>query len=110
LNSSITNPASHPAQQEAKPDPPPAAMPSRFELWLQRIALAVYVLICMEMGMILLITPWTSLWLKDSELLAKAALRSLVLHDFVRGAVSGLGLINLWLGVTEVVHHYEKKP
>ena len=87
----------------------PAATPTRFERWLHRLATGFYVLVCMEMGIILLIAPWTSLWVKDGLLIPNLALRDLLMRNFVRGVVSGLGLINLWLGATEIIASNEKK-
>jgi len=54
-----------------------------------------------ELAAFLIIVPWSSLW--ESNLLfgyAPAA-RYLLLHDGVRTGVSGLGVLNLIIGISE---------
>lgn len=62
----------------------------------------VYVLYCFEVGVFLLIFPWSSLWDQNSLLSYYPELRYLVLNNFFRGAISGLGVANLLLGFWEV--------
>jgi hypothetical protein len=33
--------------------------------------------------------------------------QAVVNHGFVRGALTGLGLINIWIGVWDAVHYHE---
>ena len=84
----------------------PAA--SRRALWARRLWLVVYVAISLWAGMLLVIVPWTRAWTDNGYLLRWLPLRAIVLHGFVRGCVSGLGFINLWLGIWEGVHYREK--
>jgi len=71
---------------------------------VSRVLFFVYVLYCLEVGIFLIIYPWVSLWDQNALLAHYPALRSIVLNDFFRGAVSGLGFANLLLGAWEVVH------
>ncbi len=64
----------------------------------------LYVLYCFEVGVFLLIFPWSSIWDHNSLLSYYPDLRLIILNDFFRGAVSGLGLANLVLGFWEVGH------
>lgn len=58
------------------------------------------------MGLVLVVCPWTSLWDHANQLLQlHPLLRSVLLSPYLRGAVSGLGLVNLLLAVLEV-HAY----
>jgi len=50
-------------------------------------------------GFILTVAPWTSLWEVNYLLQPYPALRSLLLSSFTRGAVSGLGLVNIVLAL-----------
>ena len=55
--------------------PPQQPKPSKWELWRRRIFLIVFVLFCLEIGIILTVAPWTSFWLQqlaDFELSAGA--------------------------------------
>jgi len=64
----------------------------------------LYVLYCLEVGIFLLVYPWMRLWDQNFLLQYSAYLRVVLLNDFVRGAVSGLGIANLILGAWEVAH------
>ena len=52
-------------------------------------------------GSILVIAPWTPLWDANYFLLPHPVLRGLVLSAFTRGAVTGLGLVNVVLAFYE---------
>lgn len=64
----------------------------------------IYVLYCFEVGIFLLFFPWLRLWEQNSLLSYYPYLRQIVLDNFFRGAVSGLGVANLILGVWEIAH------
>lgn len=85
---------------------PPA--PSRGELWMRRFSLLVFVVFCVWIGMLLLVLPWTDAWTQNNILLRHPTWRALFAMNFVRGAASGLGLIDVWLGVWQAVHYREK--
>lgn len=87
---------------------PPAKKPSRPHRWLQRLWLVVFVLFCLEVGIILTVLPWTRLWTDNSLLAGSPALREFFANNFVRGVVSGLGLIDIWMGVAEAVTYRER--
>ena len=86
---------------------PPAEKPSRPNRWLQRLWLVVFVLFCLEVGIILSVLPWTRLWTDNSLLLSYPAVREFLNYGFVRGLVSGLGLVDIWMGVAEAVTYRE---
>lgn len=56
-----------------------------------------------EIGLVLIVVPWLAFW--DRNYFAQLApqLGALITNNFVRGAVSGLGLINLSAGFMELV-------
>ena len=86
---------------------PPAKPAKRPHLWLHRLWLVVFVLFCLEVGIILTVLPWTKLWTDNSLLLSYPAVRDFLMLGFVRGVVSGLGLIDIWMGVAEAVTYRE---
>ena len=53
-------------------------------------------------GMALVFAPWSPLWEANWLLQMWPAARSIVLSGFTRGAVSGLGLVNLVLALRDV--------
>src|SRR5690348_9944055 len=85
----------------------PELATSRWELWARRTGLILYILICLEAGMILLIVPWTHVWSNNGFFIRHLWMRSFAMHSFVRGAISGLGLVNLWMAIWEGVRYQE---
>ena len=86
---------------------PPPQSPTKPNLWLQRIWLVVFVLFCLEVGIILTALPWTPIWTNNSLLLDYPEVRDFLMRNFVRGLVSGLGLVDIWMGVAEAVRYRE---
>jgi len=50
-------------------------------------------------GFVLFVAPWTSLWESNWLLQAHATVRAVLLSSFTRGAVSGLGVVNILLAL-----------
>ena len=98
------NPASS-TPPAATPEPPKV---SRGEIWRHRIWIAITVIFFIELGMILVVIPWTFLWNDNKLLILHPAWRAIVMHGFTRGVVTGLGLVNVWIGIWEAVHYTEK--
>jgi hypothetical protein len=76
-------------------------------LWLRRIRALLLVTLCATLGVLLTILPWTPQWTDNPMLLSSPQLRDIVASNFVRGVVSGLGLLDLWLGFWEAIHYHE---
>ncbi|MGB9256253.1 MAG: hypothetical protein WCC25_15550, partial [Candidatus Korobacteraceae bacterium] len=87
--------------------PPQQPKPGKWELWRRRIFLIVFVLFCLEIGIILTVAPWTSFWLNNSLILSYPQVREVLAYPFVRGLISGLGIADVWLAVAEVVQYSE---
>jgi hypothetical protein len=56
-------------------------------------------------GLVLLVAPWTSLWDSNWLLQPHPAVRDVLLNAFTRGAVSGLGIINILIALHDVRAH-----
>lgn len=79
--------------------------PNSFQLqMLNRILYILYIVYCFEVGIFLIIFPWISMWESNLILQQYPSLRVVLLNNFVRGAVSGLGLVNVIIGGWEVFH------
>jgi len=78
-------------------------------VWLQRLFVIVYVVFCIELGIALVALPWFPLWRNNNLLEHWPTLRHIVQHGFVRGAISGLGLLDMWLGVSEAVNYRDRR-
>jgi hypothetical protein len=80
-----------------------------------RLTVIFYIVLCLEAGVVLTFLPWTkpfglSDWGDNFFLVyaaqhtGLAALQHAVASGWVRGAVTGLGLLNLWMAFWELLH------
>ena len=66
----------------------------------------LYVLVCLEIGLFLTLVPWSAIWERNYFLEAYPGLRPYILAPTLRGAVCGLGLANIYLGINEVLNRW----
>jgi hypothetical protein len=69
---------------------------------MNRLLAVAFILFCFEIGLFLVFVPWSTLWENNVLLTYSFPLRNFLLNNFVRGAVSGLGLIDIALGLSEL--------
>ena len=77
---------------------------------MRRLLYAAYFL---EVGLLLVILPWTLFWDRNYLFDLVPVLGPVIQSSYARGAVSGLGLINIALGLAEVstaVGHWFDRP
>jgi hypothetical protein len=55
----------------------------------------VLVIFFVEVGLVLTLAPWSAYWDRNYFAETLPAIRALMTNNFVRGAVSGLGVVNL---------------
>jgi magnesium-transporting ATPase (P-type) len=83
----------------------PAAAPEKRESsgWsiFQKIAAVVYTLFCFEVGAFLVMFPWHPLWSQNFFAGFSPGWREIWSNPYVRGAVSGLGVVNIVIAVSE---------
>jgi hypothetical protein len=56
----------------------------------------------LEVGFVLLVVPWSRFWERNYFAESLPFIQILITNGFVRGAVSGLGLLNIVAGVAEI--------
>jgi len=56
-----------------------------------------------EAGFVLLVAPWTSFWDRNYFMDAVPQVRGLLTSNYFRGAISGLGVIDICAGIAELV-------
>ena len=98
-----------PSTNLESPPPQPVEKEAELPVWLQRTFVVVYVLFCIELGLTLIVLPWTRFWFYEGTLDNWPAIRGLLHHGFIRGAISGLGLLDIWLGVMEAVVYRDRR-
>lgn len=66
---------------------------------LKRLLLIAYFL---EVGLLLVLVPWSAFWDRNYFVAAYPSLHDVVRNNYLRGAVSGLGVVNLLMGFHEL--------
>src|ERR1700753_2292537 len=78
---------------------------------LQRLSLIVLVLFCFYIGGLLTILPWSPRYFDSNAwLLAHPAVAAFLGKSWMRGILSGIGLIDIWIGVSELMHYRDYRP
>lgn len=54
------------------------------------------------MGLLLVLVPWSAFWDRNYFVEWLPALRAIISNNYVRGAVMGLGLVNVWAALSEL--------
>ena len=76
---------------------------------LAKIWSILYIAYSLEVGSFLVILPWLQIWEENYLLFLYPGLRPFVTSSFLKGAVLGLGIVNLLIGLHEIVH-FRKDP
>ena len=71
---------------------------------LHRLYLILLILFCLELGLFLVLLPWSMLWERNYFLFHYPVLAPWLLNHYVRGAVSGLGFADLFAGLWLATH------
>ena len=78
-----------------------------------KITVVVYIMICFEVGFLLIILPWTHYWEDNVFLffitgkLDATWMQTFLTSGYVRGAVTGLGVLNLLAGFRDTIKFRE---
>jgi hypothetical protein len=95
-----TPPPPHPASPSAQPIP--VGRPAY--RWYHKLSAAVLIALCIEIGLFLLVFPWmTDYWDNNYFSTILPGWRRYWMNPYWRGAISGLGLANLFLAGTEIL-------
>jgi hypothetical protein len=85
---------------ETEPSGPPPEPEYREYRWYHKMSAVLFITFCLDIGLFLLISPWTEAW--DNFASYTRALRPYCDNLYVRGAISGIGVINLYISLVEV--------
>ena len=66
---------------------------------MRRLLLVAYFI---EVGLVLVLVPWSAFWDRNYFVTAMPFLHDVIRNNYVRGAVSGLGVVNLLMGFNEL--------
>jgi hypothetical protein len=98
---------------EPVPAPVPAPGPSaqahrqqRIPRWLERAELLLRVMLRMYIGLAVCYAPWSHMFWDQNPLFVQFPTLSIyAANGAVRGIVSGLGLLNLWIAFQDAIRH-----
>jgi len=70
--------------------------------WYHKLWALVFIVFCMEVGTFLLVFPWTDFWEQNLFSVLVPEWHGYWGNAYVRGAVSGLGVSNIYISLIEV--------
>jgi hypothetical protein len=73
------------------------------------VAALLSVIVPLFVGVVLAVLPWTTIWDANYLLQPLPQVRSWVLSGYLRGTVSGLGLVNIVLAIDEAHQHLRSR-
>jgi hypothetical protein len=62
-----------------------------------------FALYCLEAGLFFIVVPWTRVWTMNPLLQGHATVAMLAGNPFVRGFVSGFGVVHILIGVNDII-------
>ena len=80
--------------------------PQRIPRWLERMELFLRVMLRMYIGLAVCYAPWShTFWDQNPIFLQFPSVSIFAAHGAVRGIISGLGLLNLWIAFHDAIRH-----
>jgi hypothetical protein len=89
-----------PFTASAEPEPQPQAPQFR---WYHKVGAVLLAIFCFELGVFLMVFPWLEFWEENYFATYNHTLQQLWMNPFFRGAVSGLGLVNIFVSFIEII-------
>ena len=116
-DSQVSSDRSGAQESPASPDPNPEPVVGEptagavAPIWMQRLALFTLVLFCVYLGVLVMILPWwPRVWDRNMFIESHPALAAVLHNGAMRGLISGVGLLDIWIGVSEAVHYRDHRP
>ena len=94
-------------QSPSSTEPPAPTAARRRPSWPAALGRALLVVVTIEVGLFLLVLPWTAVWEHAfwTAVNEQSGAWLQWLHGtYGRGVVSGLGVLNLWAAASEITH------
>ncbi len=95
-----------PPAHSASPVPPAQPVgngPERLPYWLRQCERFVWVIVQMYLGLLVCFAPWSPWWDTNPLFASSPHLLAFISNGAVRGVVSGLGLLNLWIALRDAL-------
>lgn len=85
------------------PAAPPSTKPARFRRWHHRVLAFCLIVFAFELGLFLLVFPWLKVWERSWVPVHSQHFAKLWMSRYFRGAISGLGLLNIYIALVEAM-------
>jgi len=69
---------------------------------MRKLLTIIYIAFCLELGIFLFLLPWATFWTKNYFVDHYSLAAGLARNYFLRGAISGVGLADIWMALDEV--------
>jgi len=69
-----------------------------------KILSVLYILFSLEAGIFLLWLPWQNIWENNYIIYLYPQIRPLIASSFFKGAILGLGIDNILMGIHQIAH------
>jgi hypothetical protein len=79
--------------------PVPRTLPSRIPGWLIGVELILFVILRVYVGLLVFLLPWRNIWTTSAWINHWPTVANMLAQGWMRGLVSGLGLLNIWIGL-----------
>lgn len=86
----------------ARPGDSPPHDPTLTSRIMSRLVVILYIVFCFEIGVFLFVLPWMALWSRNFFIGHYPLVSAIAMNYFVRGAISGVGLADIWLAIYEM--------
>lgn len=73
-------------------------------------AALLFIFYCIEAGVFFTVAPWTRFWANNGLLHSTELVAAVAQNGFVRGFVSGFGIIHLMVGLREIFLLLKRRP
>lgn len=70
--------------------------------WYHKAAAMIFIIFCLELGLFLLVFPWSAYWENNLFSSRLPQWHRIWVSSYLRGAISGLGVLNLYISFSEI--------
>jgi len=93
------------ANDERSPQPGPAPTePRRLPHALVVLETVLFVIVRLYVGVLVVLLPWRAIWTTNAWIMHWPEVANFLAHGWVRGLVSGIGLLNIWIALRVLFH------
>jgi hypothetical protein len=71
---------------------------------MSRLLSIAAIFFCFEIGLFLVLIPWSELWEANGLLYYIPNFKRVILHDYFRAGVTTLGAVDILIGISELRH------